>query len=97
MSRYMESETEVVSMPETMANKSLFMSRFIEFLTEVISKPEVMAALMKDPEKFMSEAGLSEEEKEVMRTRDRKKLEEYCAKHYNQEQQPKLWNIWWLS
>lgn len=72
------------------------MSRFIEFLTEVVSNPEMMAELIKDPEKVMKDAGLTEEEKEVMRTRDEKKLDEYCAKNHADEQNPKKQNNWWL-
>jgi hypothetical protein len=75
----------------------VFMSKFIDFLTDVVSNPATMAALIKDPEKVMSDAGLTDEEKEVMRTRDKKKLEEYCSKYYTKEQLPKIYNDWWLE
>jgi hypothetical protein len=46
------------------------------FLVDLVSNPERMAAYLADPDRVFEEAGLSPQEREAIRSRDGRKLDE---------------------
>jgi len=46
------------------------------FLADLVSNPEQMAAYLADPERVFDEAGLTADEREVIRSRDGRRLDE---------------------
>jgi len=46
------------------------------FLVDLVSNPELMAAYLADPDRVFEEAGLSPQEREAIRSRDGRKLDE---------------------
>ncbi|HMF95394.1 MAG TPA: hypothetical protein VKE96_13900 [Vicinamibacterales bacterium] len=49
------------------------------FLAELVSNPEQMAAYLADPERVFDEAGLTTDEREVIRSRDARRLDEVLS------------------
>jgi len=52
------------------------------FLVDLVSNPNQMAAFLADPERLFEEAGLSPEERDAIRSRDGRRLDEVLTDGY---------------
>jgi Aromatic-ring-opening dioxygenase LigAB, LigA subunit len=55
------------------------MSKTADLIAKLSSDPDLLARYKSDPEAVMDEAGLSEEDKTVMRTNDPQKITEHLG------------------